>query len=268
MPVETSPVVTFHSVLCGIDGSNADAAAVRQAAILAGPSARLELLSITRETPSNATVRPQLTRREATRALRNARATAVDYGAHPVERMVDGASDADGIMDAARDHDLLVVGPPEEGRLLGVLVGAVTTHAAHKLPCPLLVSRRSPDFPNPILLADDGTEVSGEAVRIAAALAAQHGADVVLAAPVLYGAANRDRLGRHAATIKLQTGREPALATVDEPPSRSIPALAHELGSGLIVMGSSRRHGLKSLACVSERVAHRAACPVLIVPGS
>jgi nucleotide-binding universal stress UspA family protein len=268
MIVESITSNAFHSVLCGIDGSQADAEAARQAAILAGPSAHLELVSVTSGAAAQTAVQPPLTRAEAGRALRSAHAIAVSCGARPIDRIVEHQSDPDGLLDEAPGHDLIVVGPSDELRLIGIVVASVATHAAHSLPCPVLVSRKSPTFPNPILVADDGHDISGEAVRLAAAIAAQHNADVVVAAPFLFGATRRALLQRHADVISLATGREPTHQDVDQPPAKSIVDLARRLGSGLIVMGSSRKRGLRSLASVSERVAHGAPCSVLIVPAS
>jgi nucleotide-binding universal stress UspA family protein len=48
-------------------------------------------------------------------------------------------------------------------------------------------------------------------------------------------------------------------------PHREIVARANELEAGLVVMGSRGQTGLKALGSVSERVAHRSPCSVLIV---
>jgi nucleotide-binding universal stress UspA family protein len=48
-------------------------------------------------------------------------------------------------------------------------------------------------------------------------------------------------------------------------PHRRIVEMANETGAALIVMGSRGRTGLAALGSVSERVAHRAGCSVLIV---
>jgi nucleotide-binding universal stress UspA family protein len=48
-------------------------------------------------------------------------------------------------------------------------------------------------------------------------------------------------------------------------PQRRIVELANETDAALIVMGSRGRTGLAALGSVSERVAHRASCSVLVV---
>jgi nucleotide-binding universal stress UspA family protein len=151
-------------------------------------------------------------------------------------------------------------------RFVGIAIRSVATYATHRAPCAVLISRPAPTFPGRILLADDGQEVSDAAVRVAAAIAAQHGSEVIMARPAMPDAAMRERLHRNAVLVRSETGREHTLMPVGEQPSRSILGLAREFACGLIVMGSARKTGLRSAASVSEVVAHIAPCSVLIVP--
>jgi nucleotide-binding universal stress UspA family protein len=83
---------------------------------------------------------------------------------------------------------------------------------------------------------------------------------------------------RAGATLSLVTGLggkrvDPVAITASFPQSRQVPdppvdALVEVSPSAdLIVMGSRGLHGLSALGSVSERVAHRAACSVLVVRG-
>ena len=61
------------------------------------------------------------------------------------------------------------------------------------------------------------------------------------------------------------TGNDPVVHTLDGPPAEALPALAGSLKSGLLVLGSRRRTGVRAIASVSERAAHAAPCSVLVL---
>ena len=69
-----------------------------------------------------------------------------------------------------------------------------------------------------------------------------------------------------AAAIIEACGREPAIKLESGSPHRRIVEVASEIGESLIVVvGSRGLTGIKALGSVSERVAHRSHCSVLIV---
>lgn len=133
---------------------------------------------------------------------------------------------------------------------------------------PLLVARRSlddADFPQSVLLASDGSPGSWQAARLALELAREKGAELRVAyvpderpegrpAP---RAAMRDQLTMIAAA----RGARPPLHDRPGPVAERICNAAQGYQSSVIVIGRARSGG------VSARVARRAGCSVLLVPG-
>lgn len=255
----------FKSVICGVDGSDADAVAVRQAAIFAGREARLELVSVVEKGISE-TAQILLTPERAHRALRRAYDIAVDNGLQPEMRLAEARwAEPDLLLDEAAKHDLLVVGTHGRRRIDGILAGSTTTAAVHRAPCPVLIARPGGELPGRVLLADDGTTSSHEAARLAGAIAARHSCEVLVAAPAELDAERRRRLAEDCVTLQRLTGREPVVVDVEGPAAQALSQLAERLGTSLLVLGSRRLHGIKALPSVSERVAHTAPCSVLVV---
>jgi nucleotide-binding universal stress UspA family protein len=133
-----------------------------------------------------------------------------------------------------------------------------------------LIARRRPDwhlFPRSVLLATNGSPGSWAAAwvttRIARALAAEV---VVCHVPDGLHPEWTRQIDRQTAAVQEATGVEPE--RVGEPgkaPERIMEAAA-SAGSSLIVIGRRGLSGVRALGSVSERVAHRAPCSVLLVP--
>ncbi len=259
------PAPAFTAVLCGVDASPADPVAVRKAAVLAGPDARLDLLSVVERGVSES-ARIMLTRDRARRALRRAHDLAESLGAHPHEEVAIAEWGENGLLlDRCRDHDLLVLGSHGGRRGEGILGARTSTAALHRAPCPVLIARPSEEFPGTIMLADDGSGFSDEAARLATAIVAQHDASILVAAPVTCEPAERHRVAEHVAMLREVTGRDVVVVDVEGGAARALPALTERLDVSLLVLGSRRLSGVSALGSVSERVAHRAACSVLVV---
>jgi nucleotide-binding universal stress UspA family protein len=234
----------FASILCGVDGSRQSAEAARQAAILATDGATLSLLAVTWEAGAGPTATAVLSPRRALEALERARIAARRLGLRPEVEAV-GASDASArLLEAARDHDLLVLGVSKRSRLGGILIGRTAAAALHRSPVPVLVARRPPaaPFPSSILLATDGSATSRSAAELATTLARRHDARLT----VVSGAA------RDAARPR---GK----------PHLAIARAADEIGASLVITGSRGPAGLSALRSVSERVGECARCSVLVV---
>ncbi|MBD0339057.1 MAG: universal stress protein [Thermoleophilia bacterium] len=123
-------------------------------------------------------------------------------------------------------------------RPVGIARGAPATTVLHEAPCSVLVARAASDaasWPRTIVAGADGTPESEQAVAIARELAKHLGARLYLIT-----AAHTD----------------------------PVTVLAEESeAADLVVVGHRGLTGVRSLGSVSERVAHEARCPVLVVKG-
>lgn len=162
---------------------------------------------------------------------------------------------ADGILAEIRRFraTLAAVGGQGHSRPVGIALGSVPTFLLHEAPCSVLVARATPAGPGPVVVGVDGSPQS------ALALAAAREVGERLARPVRPVAGIRD------AHVDLDAARalEPEL---EERPESAVDMLAHlSEGAGLVVVGCRGLQGVRSLGSVSERVAHEARCPVLVV---
>jgi nucleotide-binding universal stress UspA family protein len=240
-----APGPVFGSVVCGVDGSPADLEAVRQAAVLAGAGATLELVAVT----------PQ-----------GARRTVEELGRDASMHVVEAASPAQGLLRAAGRHDLVVVGCITLRTPLEVSFGPVTKAAVEHAPQSVLVARRPPpgsDVIDSILVAVDGSAPSHHATLCAARIAARHGSDIALVAAPTRDAAHTQALAEDVASVAAATGADPVILDEHGAPARAIVAAAAHIGASMIVLGA-RVHAAGEPS-VSADVARTAACSVLIV---
>lgn len=150
---------------------------------------------------------------------------------------------------------LLVAGARHHSRAVGELLGATSTAALHDAPCPVLLARPgsgAPWRPGRIVVGVDGSAQSLAALAVATALAERFGSSVTAAAAT--GGKPIEREQAWAGRIDVWAESAP------------VPAL-HDLSADadLLIIGSRGLHGLRALGSVSERLAHRAACSVLVV---
>ena len=255
------PEPAFGSVLCGVNGSRASVEAARQAAVIAGTTGELTLLAVAHERGG------VFNRLHAREMLERTRHALPDAAPAPRLRTVSDEDTAGGLLAAAAEHDLLVVGGREHSRTLGILLGSIATAAVHRASVPVLVARPAPGaapFPQEILLATDGTPEADAATGVAVRLATRHVARVAIAACGTAAIA-RHHVAEVVTTIQVATGVEPVV--LGEPGSvpEAIVAAADVVGASVIVIGSRGRTGPAAVGSVSERVAHRAPCSVLVV---
>jgi nucleotide-binding universal stress UspA family protein len=131
---------------------------------------------------------------------------------------------------------LAVVGCRGLSRPQGIARGAATTTVVHEAPCSVLVARDTDledAWPRTIVAGLDGTPESERAVAVAHLLAARLGSRLYLVTA---------------------TRADPVSVLADESED-----------ADLLVVGSRGLRGVRALASVSERVAHEARCPVLVV---
>lgn len=228
---------TFGRVLVGIDDSPESLEAARQAATLAtGP---LTLLAA--HDPGYVVVggaagpavflNDEQSRAHAAEALERARQ---ELATAPVGKIVAGRPWQALLDEIAReDNTLVAVGSHGSSRAKGFLIGSTATELLHKAPCSVLVARKPlKDFPGSIVVGSDGSKESATAEALAGEIAQ-----------------------RFDATLE-------RYENLPDPVSALVNAA---IEADLLVVGSRGLHGIKALGSVSERVAHEAACSVLVV---
>lgn len=258
--------IAFRTVVSGLDGSPEALEAARQALKLGvegatywGLAAWDPRLAAHARLPGPDFWR--ILRDESRAALKEARESIPEL--RPMlMRGRDVASLLAGI--AELQADLVCVGSHGLSRPAGVLFGSVASAMTHFAPCSVLVARkpRRAAFPGLLLHASDGSPESLDAARVAGGLAARYDSTIVT---LHVGEGHGRGVAEEGVAIIESCGREAVIRVERGSPHRRIVEVAHETGAGLIVMGSRGRTGLAALGSVSERVAHRADCSVLIV---
>ena len=263
-PTERAEI--FPHILCAVDGSRSAAEAANQATILAGSEAALQFLAVTDARGVGATAQASLREGHAPEAVDLARRAARHEGVGSTGVVLAADDVGHAIVELAREHDLLVLGGYHRRRAAGMMLGGIATLAVHAAEGPVLVARHRTDveFPGGILVASAGaTDTS--AVEIAARIAKRFETHLTLTH--IGGADGRTRqtLARQLAAAMEITGTEPVVIQAPGDPANRIPQIVAEEQFGLLVTGSHRRHGIGALASVSERLAHRAPCSVLVL---
>jgi nucleotide-binding universal stress UspA family protein len=258
----------FTRVVCGIDPSPQATEALRQASMLADDEARIIGVSVWDPAAAahGSHQSPQLIdflRNQAAAAL----AAAHEELPRLQTRLVQGL-DVPGVLDTATKEqaDLLAVGSRGRSRPAGIALGSVATAAAHHSSCSVLIARRTDDgrFPDRIIHAGDGSPDSQLAATIAGRIAARYGSTLI-ALHVEADPSQRDAVAEEAVTLIEAAGVEPVIEVRDGKAHRRIVEVATEARASLVVLGSRGLTGVRALGSVSERVAHKAPCSVLIV---
>jgi nucleotide-binding universal stress UspA family protein len=253
----------FKTVVCAVDDSDAGVVAAHLAAQLTAPDGVLNLISVDDTSVSKAGVfsvaaaAPEPTGR-ADRALRTGLAEAEPIHSAWSRRL--SGDPAHTILNHVEERaaTLLVIGTHGYRRATGIAFGLVGSRLLHDARCSVLVAhaeRSMRRWPRSIVVGVDGSVESVVAVDTARELADRFSAGLRLVACA----------GGHA---DLDAAR--ALGPeVEVLPARPVDAL-HVLSeaSDLVVVGSRGLHGVRALGSVSERVAHRSACSVLVVRSS
>jgi nucleotide-binding universal stress UspA family protein len=257
----TRQLAEFNRVVCFVDGSLDGLETLRQAATLRAPDGELVGvipldLGLAAEAGFEATLAASQLEEEAEQARDDAAAALEGIPSAEVE-IVSGRPAA--ALRAVAEHrraDLLAIGRHGSSRRRGLIVGSLVTEMIHEAPCPVLVTRApaggEPWVPRTLTVGIDGSDCSLDALGVARALGERLGARVRLLAASGGKRIDADELGRFG-DVELDE-RRPVDALV-----------AASEGSDLVVVGCRGLHGLASLGSVSERVAHRAVSPVLVV---
>ena len=252
---------TFDRVVVGVDGTDYGFAALRQALAMIPPSATL--CAVTALDASAAVLSgynmahwSALLEEEAEQA--RAKATEITEGRSNCSTAV-VRGDAKAVLRAAcSEHDatLLALGGRSSSRFLGILVGETATTFLHESPCSVLLARQQGQawHPRRIVVGLDGSESSLAALAIADDLAARLGSIVKVVSST--GGKLLDRDGAWTDRVDTWDPGHPVVGLLDR-----------SLHADLVIVGARGLHGVRALGSVSERVAHRAYCSVLVVHG-
>jgi nucleotide-binding universal stress UspA family protein len=131
----------------------------------------------------------------------------------------------------------------------------------------VLVARRPPAaaaFPERILVATDGSPDAERAVELTARIGKRHRSRVYLlnVDPSPHG--DRGRIAVDAVDITAALGSDPVMLSAAGHADERILELTASESVSLVAVGSRGLTGLRALGSVSERVAHRAPCSVLV----
>ena len=248
---------SFNTIVVGVDGSEESLAALTQARRLLAPDGRLVAAVVGEERLAFQAGfdAPRLSTEihEATRAaLEEARVLVADVPGAEV-RLAHGRPGAC-LLEVAKETgaDLLAVGSHEHSRVAGILLGSVATEVLHEARPSVLLARLPGGTFGTVVAGVDGSKQSLTALGVARAQAEAQ--DAQIRAIAAEGGKPLDRDGLvQAQGLEWDSG-DPVTALV-----------AASETADLLVVGSRGLHGLGSLGSVSERVAHRAYCSVLVV---
>ncbi|MCW3059363.1 MAG: Universal stress protein family [Capsulimonas sp.] len=208
--------------------------------------------------------------------------TIMEHG-HPVEKIVQTARKV--------GADLIALGGRGAGGVKTLLLDSVSDGVTHQAHCPVLIVRGNhsapcdPLFQN-VLVGSDGSQCALKAAEVAAIVAKKYSARLTIVnvfqiplyadpySPVsFYGVSDTvvDQIQETAvgsAADVAESHDHPCCRRKEAGyPEIEIVRLADEESCDLIVLGSRGMSSLRAFlfGCVSDRVAHRAHCPVLIV---
>lgn len=252
--------VTFETIIVGVDGSDHGFEALRQALTLRPPNGVLHSITVveSRGAQRAGHVNPRLLALLVDEAEKTHEQAAALLEGHPLcdARVAPGDPLETLLAHAPDEHaTLIAVGSHRHSRTVGMLLGSTSTGLLHNAPCSVLVARINGGHvwvPQRILVGVDGSPYSLAALATADELAARLGAEVTVLAAT--GGKQIESEGAWAARVDKWTPGHPVVNLLDQ-----------SLHANLVILGSRGLHGLRALGSVSERVAHRAHCSVLVV---
>jgi nucleotide-binding universal stress UspA family protein len=247
----------FSGVVCGIDQSPEGLEALRQAQRLLLPGGALHLVTV--EEPSVAaharsSASPLLV--QPSTGARYALDYALEHAPNATSRLVEGDVVESLISEAEQvGATAIVVGSHGQSRIAGFLLGSTAVSLLRRSPVSVLVARRPRgllEFPASILAGVDGSGESRRALEVARELGSR------LRVPVESVSASGGK-PVHWEGLRDVEG----LRWSEQGPVNAL--IEMSAAADLLVLGSRGLHGLASLGSVSERVANRAFCSVLVV---
>jgi len=259
----------FARVLCALDGKEGGFAAVAQAASLVRPGGELTLLLVTSFRNEGEMRGPAIGPIDAHAAVKRAESIAEEAGVAATIEVDPAAPPARVVLDWAADHDLIAIGAPAGSWLGSLVIAGVGDSALRELRTPVLTARASStgDTYRHVLIASDALEDSAASDWLGGRLGGTHGSQVTL----LHALSRRPREAHERVLAQAEMLREHGVARPDVVLRHGrahevIVDVAERLSASLIVQGSRRRSGVRTLGSVSRRVVHEAGCSVLTVP--
>jgi nucleotide-binding universal stress UspA family protein len=253
-------MAVFARVVVGVDGTDWGFEALRQALALApAEDSRLDAVTALHTSPAARTGFEaghwvDVLTSEAEEA-REAAETMLRDRAACSARVVRGTPLH--VLRQARDEaraTLLALGARRSSRFLGIMLGDTASELLHDGACSVLLARPPHEGvwqPRRVVVGLDGSASALAALATADDLVSRVGATV----EVVCAASGGPRVeGAWTGRVDSWDDAQPVAALV----GRSNEA-------DLVVVGSRGLHGLRALGSVSERVAHRAHCSVLVV---
>ncbi|GIH95780.1 universal stress protein [Planobispora siamensis] len=212
-----------------------------------------------------------------------ARARAEDPSVEVESRLLPGDPRL-GLIQAAKEADLLVVGSHGRGGFMGMLVGSVALGVCGHTTCPVAVVRSAPaEQDGPVVVGIDGSSAGAGALAFAFAEAAARGVELravhAWSGPLVEGVP-----GLLTPAEEREGGEQRVLAEAlagwgEHYPDVKVVAQAvngHPVevlkgastGAGLLVVGSRGRGELTGLllGSVSHSLLHHAPCPLVVAP--
>ncbi len=259
----------FGQIVCAVNKSPGGQEALHQAIQLVGSLDTLTFVAVADARGEGTAAPGALNEEDAVMAVEAAREAAHADGIEATAVIARAPDVSHAIVQAARNAGLLVVGAHDRSPMAGTLLGSTTSRAMHCSLMPVLAARARPElgFPGIVMVATQGIE-DRHAALAGATIADRHDTRVVLAHAGRSDPGVRRALAEQAADILGITGHDPVVVSVGGPPVDRLPAMAGSVGAGLVVLGSHGRRGPAALAGLSERVAHRATCSVLVLRGA
>jgi nucleotide-binding universal stress UspA family protein len=257
----------FGRIVCGLDGSRSSAIAAEQAIALSGAGTALVFVCVREQRGAGATRQTTISTERADTALEMAVAAAREAGIDAAAEILPGHDPREVLLDEASRSDLLVVASHGGSRAGGIAIGSTASAAVHRSQVPVLVARRPPEgvpFPAGILVATDGSRDAGRAVELTARIGHAAGSTVYLLTVDRGAHADPQRTSVEAADLTAALGRAPTIVRETGHPSERIIDIARSERVSLVAVGSRGLTGVRALGSVSERVAHRAPCSVLV----
>jgi nucleotide-binding universal stress UspA family protein len=256
---ETDPSSVVTHVVAGVDGTAAGLEACRQAAVLVEPEGSLELVFVadTGLAVYAGMSAPRILDEMEDEAVSAFAAAAEIAGGRASTRLIRGTPTTALLGESEKTGaTLVVVGSHHHSRVAEMLLGGVSGEVLHRSPCSVLVARSSAAdtaFPHSLLVGIDGSERAERALAVGRYLATR------FSVPLRAVTALRDT----DLDLALIHRQAPSVEEIDERPLEALRAAATDVD--LLIVGSRGLHGLRALGSISERVAHIAACSVLVV---